>query len=140
MIGRLGDPRADLVLGWVSRQRRALHSPARSPSSFACSCCVFVFPFLSPVSAGVAVSLTPLATTAQLAHGLECWGGAGFHWKVPLLASVVKQGAVTTNIFVRDLAVPNTLGLEVVVDGLPLCGGAQLAVDTTMVSPSSWRW
>ena len=82
------------MLGWLSRQRRALHLPAWSNSSFACSCYVaFVFPFPSPVaSAGVAVSLTPLAT-AQLAHGLECWGGAGLHWKVPLLASVLKQGA-----------------------------------------------
>ena len=77
------------MLGWLSRQHRA------RPSSFACSCCVaFVFPILSPVaSAGVAVSLTPLATTAQHAHGLECWGGAGLLWKVPLLASVAKQGA-----------------------------------------------
>ena len=51
-------------------------------------------PSLSPVaSAGVAVSLTPLAITVQHAHGLECWGGAGLLWKVPLLAFVAKQGA-----------------------------------------------
>ena len=48
-------------------------------------------------------------------------------------------GRVTTNVFVRDLdvAVPNALDgrcLEVA-DGLPLFGGAQLAVDTTLVSP-----
>ena len=47
-------------------------------------------------------------------------------------------GRVTTNMFIRDLdvAVPNALGgprLEVVADGLPLFGGAQLAVDTTLV-------
>ena len=47
---------------------------------------------------------------------------------------------VTTNVFVRDLdmGVPNALDdrrLEVVADGLPLHGGAQLAIDTTMVSP-----
>ena len=47
---------------------------------------------------------------------------------------------MTTNIFVRDLDIsaPNALDsrrLEVVADGLPLFGGAQLAVDTTMVCP-----
>ena len=57
---------------------------------------------------------------------------------VPLLAFV--GGRVTTNIFVRDLDItaPNAMDnrrLEVVADGLPLFGGAQLAVDTTMVSP-----
>ena len=49
-------------------------------------------------------------------------------------------GRVTTNIFVRDLDItaPNALDshrLEVAAHGLPLFGGAQLAVDTTMVSP-----
>ena len=49
-------------------------------------------------------------------------------------------GRVTTNVFVRDLdvAVPNALDgrrLEVVADGLPLFASAQLAVDTTLVSP-----
>ena len=41
-------------------------------------------------------------------------------------------GRVAANLFVRnmDLGLP----LEVVVDGLPLYGGAQLAVDTTLVS------
>ena len=48
-------------------------------------------------------------------------------------------GRVTTNVMVRDLdlAAPNVRDarrLEVVVDGLPLFGGAQLAVDTTLVS------
>ena len=49
------------------------------------------------------------------------------------------RGRVSTNVLVRDLdvAVPDALDgrrLEVVADGLPLFGGAQLAVDTT-VSP-----
>ena len=48
-------------------------------------------------------------------------------------------GRVVANLFVRNM----DLGLsragdnrrsEVVVDGLPPCGGAQLAVDTTLVS------
>ena len=44
---------------------------------------------------------------------------------------------VSTNVFVRDLDIPgcrDTRRLEVVADGLPLFGGAQLAIDTTLVS------
>ena len=47
-------------------------------------------------------------------------------------------GRVRTNVFVRDMDLPepgvaDARRLEVVVDGLPLRGGAQLAVDTTLV-------
>ena len=48
-------------------------------------------------------------------------------------------GRVTTNVMIRDLdliqpGVVDARRLEVVVDGLPLFGGAQLAVDGTLVS------
>ena len=48
-------------------------------------------------------------------------------------------GRVTTNVMIRDLdliqpGVMDARRLEVVVDGLPLFGGAQLAVDATLVS------
>ena len=48
-------------------------------------------------------------------------------------------GRVTQNIMVRDLDLEHLQGpagrrLEVVADGLPLFGGAQLAIDTTLVS------
>ena len=48
-------------------------------------------------------------------------------------------GRVATNLHVRDmdLGIPNAADsrrLEVVVDGLPLHGGVQLAIDTTLVS------
>ena len=48
-------------------------------------------------------------------------------------------GRVTTNVMVRDMDlvrpdVHDTRRLEVVVDGLSLFGGVQLAVDTTVVS------
>ena len=48
------------------------------------------------------------------------------------------KGRVRTNVFIRDLdlAIPGVADarrLEVVVDGLPLRGGSQLAVDTTLV-------
>ena len=59
------------------------------------------------------------------------------------LANVVARtcreagGRVTTNVFMRDLDLgqPDVDGrrLEVIVDGLPLHSGAQLAVDTTLV-------
>ena len=47
---------------------------------------------------------------------------------------------MTTNVRVQDLDLPpragaDNLRLEVVADGLPLFHGAQLAIDTTMVSP-----
>ena len=49
-------------------------------------------------------------------------------------------GRVRTNAFLRDMDSVSinpldTRRLEVVVDGLPLFGGAQLAVDTTLVCP-----
>ena len=49
-------------------------------------------------------------------------------------------GRVRTNVFVRDLDLGvvdqfDTRRLEVLVDGLPLFQGAQLAVDTTLVCP-----
>ena len=47
---------------------------------------------------------------------------------------------VSTNVMMRDMDLlpldrPDTRRLEVVADGLPLHHGAQLAIDTTMVSP-----
>ena len=53
--------------------------------------------------------------------------------------SAGKQEAVVTNMLVRDmglgvLAAGDSRQLEVVVDGLPLHGGVQLALDTTLVS------
>ena len=48
------------------------------------------------------------------------------------------KGRVRTNMFVRDMdlavpGVPESRRLEVVVDGLPLRGGAQLALDTALM-------
>ena len=48
-------------------------------------------------------------------------------------------GRVSTNVFLRDMALDTVQAdgrrLEVVVEGLPLFRGAQLAIDTTLVSP-----
>ena len=57
-------------------------------------------------------------------------------------ARICREGGarVTTNLLVRDMDLrpPNVIDsrrLEVVANGLPLCGGVQLAADTTLVSP-----
>ena len=71
---------------------------------------------------------------------LGCLDAEVSHWRVPLQEFAERQGGrVRTNTFVRDLDIPtatleDSRRLEVVVDGLPLHGGAQLAVDTTLVS------
>ena len=56
-------------------------------------------------------------------------------------ARICREGGarVTSNVMIRDmdLAAPNPADvrrLEIVADGLPLFGGAQLAIDTTLVS------
>ena len=57
-------------------------------------------------------------------------GRRGFQWRVWQPASAEKEGP--------DLRPPNVIDsrrLEVVADELPLFGGVQLAVDTTLVSP-----
>ena len=58
-----------------------------------------------------------------------------------MLARICREagGRVTTDIMVRDLDLEHLQGpdgrrLEVVADGFPLFGGAQLALDTTLVS------
>ena len=57
-----------------------------------------------------------------------------------IMARICREagGRVRTNLMIRDMDVPppNALDgrrLEVVVDGLPVRGGAQVAIDTTMV-------
>ena len=64
----------------------------------------------------------------------------GTHWRAsPARICREAGGRVSTNVFVRDLdlmepGVADGRRLEVVVNGLPLFGGSQIAVDTTLVS------
>ena len=81
-----------------------------------------------------------LATTAQLALVLEFWGDGGSHWRVPPPESAGKQEGVSpptckSEVWTSRFQTHLMVGLEVVADGFPLFGGAQLAVDTTLVSP-----
>ena len=105
-------------------------------------CCSFgVSVCLSPslfALAGVAVFSTALATTGRGVRWRGCWAVEGSHWKTQPPAFAVRD--VRTNVFVRDLDLAmfdnmDERRLEVVVDGLPLFRGAQLAVDTTLVCP-----
>ena len=90
----------------------------RNPFSFfpASSC---LSPCLSAV-AGVAVLLTPLATTVQFARQQGCWGVGG--WALESVAArVCREAGARTNFENLD-----GRRLEVVVDGLPFYGGAQV--------------
>ena len=85
----------------------------------------------------MAAQSTRLATTVLRVQGQEFQTEGGSHSKAPLLASAERAGGrVGTNPMMRDLDLPvlaTDSRLEVVVDGLPLFGGCQLAVDTTLV-------
>ena len=84
-------------------------------------------PLLAP--AGVAVCPTSLATTVQRVRGPGCWG-RGF--------SVESAAARVWNVFFRDLDLPvaqhDGRRLGGCADGLPLFRGAQLAIDTTLIT------
>ena len=79
------------------------------------------------VSAGVAVHLTLVATTEQLARR-QVLGSRLRSGKCRRLGCDGKPVLVSTNVLVRDLDL-----LPVVANGLPLFHGAQIAVDTTLV-------
>ena len=92
------------------------------------------------LGAGLALSSCPTCRITRIDP--QSWEGGGALWR-RLLARICREAGgrwpVPTNVMVRDLdlAEPNvadTRRLEVVADGLPLFGGAQLAIDTTIVS------
>ena len=90
-------------------------------------------------TAGVTVLLTALATTVQLALWQAFLEEGGFRSRLQWRECREAGARVRTNVMVRDLVLwpPQRIDiwrLEVVADGLPLHGGAQLAIDTTMVS------
>ena len=83
--------------------------------------------------------LDVLGTTAH-AQTWACWGDEASHWKAQQPESAVRLVDEFTNVLIRDLdiALPEQVDerhIEVIVDGLPLFHGAQLAIDTTLVSP-----
>ena len=98
------------------------------PSTLRCSrfCCVAstCLCLLSRAPADVAVFLTLFATIEQRAVKQECLGGEGLQCKFSVkLAHVLVPH------------VHNGRRLEIVAEGLLLCGGVQLVVDITQASP-----
>ena len=89
----------------------------------------------------------PVWPLDALGHHRGAWATAGVvgrsGWALESVTSRVcreTRARVWTNVFVRDIdlaSFDNLDGrrLEVVADGFPFHGGAQLAIDTTMVSP-----
>ena len=73
--------------------------------------------------AGVAARSINLATTEQRVRGLVCWGAGGSRWKAQPVDP--RSGPASSS--------HRRSQVKVVVDGLPLFGGCQLAVDTTLV-------
>ena len=103
---------------------------------------VYAFLFLSQhAGAGVAVHSTAVATTGVRARGAGILGYRGYPMESVMARICREAGApVRTNVMVRDLDLGafNHLDgrrLEIIADGLPLWRGAQLAFDTTVVSP-----
>ena len=112
------------------------HSPL-APTSLAS---LPVSPCVSTV-AGVAVLSTPLATIVQRARQQGFWARRGLAWESVAARVCCEAGArVWTTVFVRDMDLASFHNLdgrrlEVVADGLPVHGGAQMDIDTTMLSP-----
>ena len=111
--------------------------PNRSVSSCedACTC-----PSLCPcVPADVAANLTNLAIIVLRAPWQGCWREGATRWRSLRPKCAGRLQLESTNLHVRnmDLAEFNNLDgrrLEDVADGFTLWHGAQLAIDTTLVS------
>ena len=134
LIGSQAGPKAGVALSVVPTNVETTIPPhlfrvvpcAISASLSPCPC----------ATADVAVYSTPLAIIAQLVHG----------WGCSVVGAICREagGRVRTNML------GDARKLEIVVDGLPLRGGAQLAVDTTLVcarreakkksSTARWGW
>ena len=120
-----------------------------------------ILPCVPPPSACTSIFLCPRASAGvanhsihlwpppgQLARGLGSWEGAGYSSGERRCLHVCSEAGarVTTNILVRDLEIraePNAADgrrLGVIADGLPLCGGPQLAIDTTLVGTPPREW
>ena len=115
--------------------------PGFDPTCSVCSCCAASNCHcpLSLAPAGVAFHSIRLAATAQRAAEQGFWAD-GFAVE-SIGARICSEGGarVFTNVHARDLdiLVPEMHDgrrIELIAEGLPLFGGAQLAVDTTLVS------
>ena len=81
-----------------------------------------------------------MATIVQRVRGLGCWVAEVFPWSGRLVKFVERQADVwvwtgSSVTWMLELSTHWMDRIEVIVDGLSLWHGAQLAVDTTLVSP-----
>ena len=126
----------------LSPQSLTTNPPLTHPTSSELSCFAACgSPFLClPASAGAVALLTYLATTVPLAHRQGFFAVEGWHSSGLQPGSAEEAGASTTNTRVADLNLAQVTRqddrrIEVIANGLNLWGGAQLAIDTTLVSP-----
>ena len=123
----------------VPRRQRRLVWTRSVFASFSCTASGARSPSRPP-SAGVASHLTPGGHHRAACATSGVLGRRGFPWESCAVRICREAGArVSTNIRVQDLDfLPggqlDDRRLEVVADGLPLFHGAQLAIDTTLVS------
>ena len=114
---------------------RRVFSRVSTDTSSGCCCCVASTSSVSlRASANVAVHLILVLAQAGVL------GTRGY--AVEMAATRICREAsarVRTNVLVKDMdlgaPVHDNRRLEILAEGLPLCGGVQLAMDTTLVNP-----
>ena len=118
---------------------------AFSPSALPLSCSSAASGFPCPLSrtSGCGRPLDVLGHHRATCSKAGVLGSRGFSVESAATKVCREAGAcVSLNAFVRDLDLPvaqhDGQRLEVVAHGLPLFGGAQLAIDTTCRSPCRW--
>ena len=132
--------RAEQAVAWPSPRSRPVLSCGSTPiSSASCSSVVSTFPSPSSRFCRCGRPLDPCGHDRAACARAGVLGRCGFTVESAAARTCREAGArVTTNIFVRDLdlgaPIADARRLEVVADGLPLHGGRQLAIDTTLVS------
>ena len=75
----------------------------------------------------VAVHIILVATVVQLVRGRGCWAAGAVRWRVWRPGPAGRQLYVSGRTCLCDMLVADGRRLEVVVDGVPLQGGVQLA-------------
>ena len=106
-----------------------------SPQHFGSSSCAQCGPLCLCVPAGVAVRhLWPPPCRMRK---YRSWGDVVRCWRMLLPVSARKLGGRVWDMVLGAFNQLDGRRLEIVVDGLPLWGGSQLAIDTTMASPLS---
>ena len=87
------------------------------------------------VLVGAVVLLTLLATTVRHVLSQESYDPEEAPSKGQQHASAEKEGPESADLNIQNLTRVDDRRIEVIANGLPMWGGSQLAVDTTLVSP-----